>query len=348
MSKQENFFQLSPQGFENFITEELKQKKFVAKQVLDWVYQKKVFDFSLMTNLKKDLREILQERFKFEVPNVVYQLKAADHSTIKVTLELSDKKQIETVFMKEDRGVTICISSQVGCAQKCIFCATGKMYGLRNLQAHEIVGQIIALQEMLGDKFPENFRVVYMGMGEPLNNINQVFKSLEILTDSKGFNIGSRKITMSTSGVVKGIYRLADRFPQVQLAISLHTVDEQLRKKWVPNQKETVKEILQAARDFIKTTGRKITFELVLFGGSQVSTSKLNLLGKALKGIHCNVNAIPYNPIEDGPQYLTRPTHQEVEYFKDIMSKWHREITVRVSRGRDIQAACGQLAIKNS
>ena len=315
------------------------------KQLLDWVYQKNVYDFDEMTNLSKKLRELLKERFEINLPKIHFKQKTADSKTIKLKLGLKDEKEVEAVFMKEQRHATICISTQVGCAQACVFCATGKMGVIRNLTAGEIVGQFLAFRQLLGDKLGESIRIVYMGMGEPFHNQNQVFKSLEIFTSPEAVGIGSRKITISTSGVVKGIYRLMNEFPKVQLAISLHTVEQNLRKQWIPNQKESVQEILDAAREFTKSTGRKITFEMVLFGGKGMQTARLNKLGKQIKGIHCNVNGIPYNPIEGLGDDFIRPTHEEINHFKEILSKWQNEVTVRISRGREIQAACGQLII---
>lgn len=346
MNKQ-NLFSFTPSGITNVLVDELKCKPFVAKQLCSWIYEKGVYDFELMTNLSKDLRIRLADRFSMVLPEVRYELRSSDGKTIKLKLGLEDGREVESVFMREEKHATICLSSQVGCAQACVFCATGKMGIIRNLQAGEIVAQYLLFRKILANKFPKSVRIVFMGMGEPFHNLNQVFKSLNIFTSEQGLNIGARKITVSTSGVTKGIRKLAEEMPQIQLAISLHTSEQALRYKWVPNHKETVAEILQAARYFQTTTNRKITFEMVLFGGKQMQTSRLNKLGKSLKDIQCNINAIPYNPIPDGPAYFERPSHEEIEHFKGIMSHWNKEVTVRISRGRDIQAACGQLIISN-
>lgn len=341
--KQESIFNFTPSALGNLLVEEMHCKPFVVNQILDWIYQKGAESFSSMSNLSKDLREKLEARFHMDLPSVEYELRSKDHKTIKLKLGLKDGKSIEAVYMKEEKHSTICLSSQVGCAQACVFCATGKMGVLRNLQASEIITQILVFKRIMGTSFPKSYRLVFMGMGEPFHNTNQLFKAVEIITHEKCLQVGARRITISTSGVVKGIYRLMEFKPQVQLAISLHTVNQELRKKWVPNMRESVEDILEAARVFTEKTGRKITFEMVLFGGKYVSTARLNKLAVKLKGIRCNVNAIPYNPIEDGPAGLLRPTHEEMEHFKQILKKHQQEVTIRISRGRDIQAACGQL-----
>ena len=343
--KKQNLFSLTPSAILNVLVDEFKCKPFVAKQLCDWVYKKGVYDFALMTNLSQDLRSKLEDRFTMILPEIRYELKSSDGKTIKLKLGLEDGREVESVFMREDKHATICLSSQVGCAQACVFCATGQMGIIRNLQAGEIVAQYLLFRKILGERFPSSLRLVFMGMGEPFHNLNQVFKALQIFTDNEALGIGSRKITVSTSGVTKGIRRLAEEMPQVQLAISLHTSEQSLRYKWVPNQKETVAEILQAAQYFQSVTNRKVTFEMVLFGGKQMQTARLNKLGKSIQDIKCNINAIPYNPIPDGPQDFVRPTYEEIEHFKGIMSHWNKEVTVRISRGRDIQAACGQLII---
>ncbi len=343
--KKQNLFSFTPSSLLNILVDEFKCKPFVARQLCQWIYEKGVFDFDSMTNLSKDLRSKLKDRFHMTLPEIRYKLKSSDGKTIKLKLGLEDDYEVESVFMREDKHATICLSSQVGCAQACVFCATGKMGIIRNLQAGEIVAQYLLFRQLLGERFPNSVRLVFMGMGEPFHNINQVFKALEIFTHKQGLKIGSRKITVSTSGVTKGIRKLAEIMPQVQLAISLHTADQSLRHQWVPNHKESVNDILTAARDFQSSTNRKITFEMVLFGGEQMQTARLNKLGRSLQDISCNLNAIPYNPIPEGPEDFIRPTFEEIEHFKGIMSHWNKEVTVRISRGRDIQAACGQLII---
>jgi 23S rRNA (adenine2503-C2)-methyltransferase len=345
MLRKENILSFTLPALQNLLVEEMKVPAYTASQIFDWIYVKGVTQFEAMTNLSKDLRAKLTERVQFEIPKEAARLRSKDGKTLKFKFTLLDGKEIETVLMRDGEKATLCLSSQVGCAQGCIFCATGKMGIIRNLSAGEITGQVLACFQHFRGKLPKSLRVVMMGMGEPFHNIKQVFKALDILTEAKGLNIGARKITVSTSGVVKGIYRLMELHPQVQLAISLHTVDPELRKLWVPSQSESVDEILEAARAFTKTTNRKITFEIVLFGGDLMSSSKINRLGKAIHGILCNVNIIPYNPIPDAPSELLRPTPKEIHFFSRILKSWQEEITVRKSKGRDIQAACGQLIV---
>lgn len=345
MHHKDSIFQFSPEALRNLFDQELAQKSFVAGQVLDWIYRKGETDFSKMSNLSKELRARLDQRFEASLPEVSGKQKSSNGDTIKLRLKLRDGKEIESVLMRERGKTTICISSQVGCAQGCLFCATGTMGIVRNLKASEMVGQILVFKKILGNSFPKSFRLVFMGMGEPFHNLNQLFRALDILTDSKGVGIGSRKITVSTSGVIKGIYRLMEHKPQIQLAISLHTADQELRQKWIPNHRESVRDILEAARVFTEKTGRKITIEMVLFGGDYLKTAQLNRLGKALQDIRCSINAIPYNPIAGAPNDFVRPTHEEIERFRSIITRWNQEVTVRISKGRDIQAACGQLIV---
>jgi 23S rRNA (adenine2503-C2)-methyltransferase len=345
MHPKDSIFQFPPETLTNLLCEEFGQKTYVAKQVLDWVYDKGVYEFEKMSNLSKSIRTTLASRFDCSLPEITQELRSPRGETLKLRLKLRDGREVESVFMKERKKATICLSSQVGCVQGCSFCATGKMGIIRNLSAAEMIAQVLVFKRRLASSFPESVRLVFMGMGEPFHNLNQLFRALDTLTHSQGLGIGARKITVSTSGVVKGIFRLMEKKPQVQLAISLHTVDQSLRNLWIPNQKETVGQILGAAKEFTEKTGRKITFELVLFGGDHLKTAQINRLGKALKDIRCNINAIPYNPIEGAPQDFVRPTFEEIEKFRKILSHWNQEVTVRISKGRDIQAACGQLIV---
>jgi 23S rRNA (adenine2503-C2)-methyltransferase len=343
MEKQ-NIFGCVPESLQNVWVEELKLKKYTIKQVFDWIYKKDVYDFEKMTNLSKSTRELLQQKYQFGIPTIFKKEGVDKDATIKLGLELADGCKIEAVYMNDDGKSTFCVSSQVGCVINCGFCATGKMGVRRNLTAGEIVGQVIVFKDVLGEKFPESFRIVYMGMGEPFNNMNQVFKSLDIFTCEYGFNIGSRRITVSTSGITKGIYRMIEVHPQVQLAISLHTIDQQLRNKMMPNCRNTVDEILQAAEDFTAKTGRRITFEIVVFGGKYFpKTARLNRLAQKLKSYKCTVNLIPYNPVEGEETAYKSPTRDEVRYFQKILNQHEMDVTVRYSKGKGIKAACGQL-----
>jgi 23S rRNA (adenine2503-C2)-methyltransferase len=249
--------------------------------------------------------------------------------------------------MREDKKATICVSSQVGCAQKCSFCATGSMGFKRNLTAAEIVGQIVLWKQILSDTDFQSLRVVYMGMGEPFHNLNQVFKSLEVLTDAKALNIGARRITVSTSGVTKGIFRLLEFNPQIQLAISLHTVNEKLRRKWIQGNSASVEQLLDAASQFAEKSGRKVTFEVVVFGGQNfLNTAQINRLARELEGIRCSINLIPFNPHDYCCDTFEAPERDQVLYVQKVLKRWGYEVTVRYSKGKEIQAACGQLVAK--
>jgi 23S rRNA (adenine2503-C2)-methyltransferase len=334
------------ESLRNYIVNEVKAKPFVANQIFDWLYRKNEPDFDKMLNLSKSLRDHLREHFTFELPEVLSRQESADGKTVKLLLGGARKARFETVFMRDGDKATICISSQAGCDRSCIYCATGSGGFTRNLYSAEIIGQVLAFKKMYADSFPRSLRVVFMGMGEPFHNMNQVFRAIEVLTEEKGLAIGSRKITVSTSGCTKGIYRLNSLHPQVQLAITMPSIDDGVRFRMM-GKIEPVEDVLKAAATFCDKTSRKITFEVIIFGGKyEQTTSEINDMAKRLKELHCSVNLIPFNPFPGCRKELERPSGKQIRYVESIYKRWNHEVTVRYSKGGDIQAACGQLSFQ--
>lgn len=344
MAEQVNIFSMTLDSLRNYLINEAKVKSFSADQIFDWLYRKNETDFTKMSNLSQALREHLQAHFSSALPEVLASQNSADGNTIKLLLGGVRKARFETVLMRDKDKATICVSSQAGCDRNCIYCATGTGGFIRNLYSAEIIAQVLSFKRLLGDSFPRRLRLVFMGMGEPFHNMNQLFRALDILTEEKGLGIGSRKITISTSGCSKGIYRLLALHPQVQLAITMPSIDDHIRYRLM-GKIEPLENVLKAAMTFCEKSGRKISFEQIVFGGKyELSTSELNEMAKRLKEIHCSINLIPFNPFPNCPPELEKPTERQIRYVASIYSNWKHEVTIRYSKGGDIQAACGQLS----
>src|SRR5579872_841205 len=319
---------------------------FRARQLWHWIYHRGASDFSAMTALAKSFREQLAERYTLERPSATRDLKSLD-GTRKWLLRFPDGQEIETVHIpEEDRG-TLCVSSQVGCTLTCKFCHTGTQRLVRNLEAAEIVGQIMAARDALGEwPSPQDDRqitnIVMMGMGEPLYNYDNVSKALKIVMDHEGLSISRRKITLSTAGVVPMIRRCGAELG-VNLAISLHAVTDALRDVLVPlNKKYPIAELLQACRDYPgSSNARRITFEYVMLKGVNDSPAEARELVRLLAGIPAKVNLIPFNPWPGAPFECS--SWNQIEKFAEIVNKAGYASPVRTPRGRDIMAACGQL-----
>jgi len=326
---------LATQGFE----------PFRAKQIWSWLYFHGARDFSKMTTLSKPAREKLAEHFVIARPTISQDQKSAD-GTRKWLLRMEDGQEIETVHIPEqDRGA-LCVSSQVGCTLTCRFCHTGTQRLVRNLEASEIVAQVMVARDALGEwPSTRNERmlsnIVMMGMGEPLFNYDNVAKAVRIIMHGEGIAISKRKITLSTSGVAPLIKRCGDEL-DVNLAVSLHAVTDELRDAIVPiNRKYPLKELLQACRDYPASNARRITFEYVMLKGVNDSAADAKQLVRLLKGIPAKINLIPFNP---WPGALFECSEWDViETFGDIVNAAGYASPVRRPRGRDIMAACGQL-----
>jgi len=326
---------------ESFL-DKLGEKKYKAKQLAKWIYNKGVTDFEEMTDLSKDLRRKLSEVAYIGKLKLTRKQVSKIDQTEKFLLELFDDKRIETVLMREKNGVTVCISTQVGCALNCIFCATGKSGFERNLSAGEIVDQIIAVKGYLKED-EKITNIVIMGMGEPLLNYENTVKAIRIIQSELGLSISAKRITLSTSGIAPEIYKLADERLKIKLALSLNAPDDELRRKLMPiTKKYPLSEVLEALKYYAKKNDIRITFEYVLIKDVNDSEEQALKLAKLIRGITCKINLIPYNPIKECP--YKKPDEETLMKFRDILYPRAPAVTLRRSKGEDIQAACGQLA----
>ncbi len=328
---------------------EEKQPAYRGDQILDWIYKKRARSWDAMTNLPPSLRATLAEQFPLQPLQHTLTKGSAD-TTRKFLLKLPDQRYIETVLIpaspalygeKSDRH-TLCVSSQVGCAYGCKFCASGLDGFTRNLTAWEIVSQIILAEELSGEKVNN---LVFMGMGEPMANFKNLTQALEIITADWGLNIGARRITVSTSGLVPQIKKLALLPQQIRLAISLHGPDDATREKIMPvNKKYPVAELFDALRVWNTHKKQKITLEYILIDGINASPEHAKILAKRARSIHAKVNLIPYNTVEGLP--WVRPSDDDCKHFRNILTKSEVSATLRLEKGHDIDAACGQLRLK--
>ena len=342
-----NLLGLSALKLEQFFAD-LGEKRFRVPQVLKWIHQLGVTDFSAMTNLSKALRQRLAEVAEIRFPEVVEQLDSVD-GTRKWIIRVEGGSCVETVFIPEkDRG-TLCVSSQVGCSLDCSFCATGKQGFSRDLTAAEIIGQVwIAVNSFDGFTPGAERRVtnvVMMGMGEPLLNFDNVVDAMQLMLDDCAYGLSKRRVTLSTSGVVPALDRLADHV-DVSLAISLHAPNDELRNELVPiNRKYPIREFLESARRYLERmpdTHRKVTVEYTLIRNVNDRPHHAAELAELLRDLPCKINLIPFNPF-DGVDY-ERVSNTALNQFRDILFRAGHIVTVRTTRGDDIDAACGQLA----
>lgn len=323
---------------------EMGYKPFHGRQLYKWIYKYLVFEFEQMTDLKKDLRGALQERCVVSLPRQGAREKSRDGAE-KFLFELADGRAIESVLIPDESSgrTTLCVSSQSGCPLGCIFCATGRLGFGRNLTAGEIVGQVMAVRRLYGVDVFDN--LVFMGMGEPMLNYDQVMAAIEMLTDSLGLMVGAKRITVSTVGIIPGIRKLAASGSKVNLAISLNAANDKLRRELMPVTKGyPLKKLMAAIREWTSVRTRRVTFEYILFRGLNDSREDALELAELVKGIPCKINLLAYNPI--GGTGLERPEDDDVDRFARILYPRTPAVTVRKSRGGDIAAACGQLAGK--
>ncbi len=316
-------------------------ERYRADQILDWVFDKKVNDFEAMTNLSKEHRAFLKERFKIPFLKLLDKRVSQIDGTTKFLWELEDGETIESVLLYHPGRITACISTQVGCPIKCVFCATGKSGFVRNLSTAEIVAQVLSMEKEEKKKIGN---VVYMGMGEPLLNYENVVKSIRILNHRKMGNIGIRRITLSTVGIPEKIVQLANEGLDINLAISLHAPSNFKRDELVPiNRKYSIEEILEAVRFYQSKTGRRVTIEYVLIRGLNDEISDAKKLAEILRGLKVYVNLIPVNPVDES---LKKPSRERLLAFKRILSENGIEAEIRREKGSDIEAACGQLRLR--
>jgi 23S rRNA (adenine2503-C2)-methyltransferase len=314
-----------------------------AKQIWQGLYQHFWNDPNLFTSLPNTLRTHLAEYFQFEVLAPITILRSSDHQAIKTLFRLHDGKAIEAVLMRYEKRNTLCISTQAGCAMGCVFCATGQMGFKRHLSSGEIVAQVMYYARLLHAEGAVVTNVVVMGMGEPFHNYDNTLAAIDRLNDPQGYNFGARRFTISTVGLVPAIRRFAAEKRQVNLAISLHAADDDLRVSMLPvNKRYPIDELLEACREYVAATGRRITFEWALVNGVNDTPEQAYLLASKLKGLLCHVNAIPLNPTEGYSGQAT--TRERAERFQEILNRAGVPCTIRMRRGMDIQAGCGQLA----
>lgn len=319
--------------------------KFRAAQIFDWLYVKRITDFAAMTNLPKALREKLQEEFRFAALDEITHMKSQD-GTIKFLFGLHDGHAIETVIMKHNYGYSVCVTTQVGCRIGCTFCAS-TLGGLkRNLTAGEIVAQVVKCQQLLDEDGERVSSIVVMGSGEPFENYEATMDFMRTVIHEKGLNIGQRHITVSTSGIVPNIYRFADENTQINLAISIHAPNDELRSRLMPvNRRYPFQELIDACRYYLDKTGRRITFEYALIGSVNDQPEHAEELATVLKDMNCHVNLIPVNHVPER-KYVRTPK-EDIFRFKKILEQNRINTTIRREQGHDIAAACGQLRAKH-
>ena len=322
--------------------ENLGEKKFRAEQIFKWLYVDKVKVFDEMTNLSLELREKLKQNYTMCNFKILKKQESAD-GTKKYLFDVLDGNAIESVLMQYKYGKTICVSSQIGCKMGCKFCASTGIKFVRSLTAGEIVEQVLAVEQDINDKISN---IVFMGIGEPFDNYDNVMKAIKILNNQKGLNIGARHISVSTSGLVPMIYIFADEDYQCTLSISLHATNDEKRSKMMPiNNRYNIKELIEACKYYINKTNKRISFEYALAKDNNDNLEDAKELVKLLKGMLCHVNLIPINKIENGE--FTKSSNDNIIKFRDYLNDNGIVATIRRELGSDIDAACGQLRRKN-
>ncbi|MCK4957094.1 MAG: 23S rRNA (adenine(2503)-C(2))-methyltransferase RlmN [Candidatus Cloacimonetes bacterium] len=336
-----NFFAITPDDFATYVLA-LGEKSFRVKQVYNWVFRQMQSDFSQMTNLSEKFRAKLTAEFTTALPKIILRSKSKDGTT-KYLLELFDGSKIEMVLMPSEKKNTLCVSSQVGCARACQFCATANLGLKRNLQVDEILGQVYLALKELGENRLTN--IVFMGMGEPLDNYDNLVQAIKLLQNEQAFCFSPRRITVSTCGIIPKIEELAESGLKVKLAVSLNAAIDAKRDVLMPiNKKYPLAELKKSLIDFRKKTNFRITFEYVMIKNFNMGKDDLKAIKRFLGDISCKINLIAWNPV-DGLDYLS-PSEDEIDKFTNELHVLSAAVTRRKSRGNDIDAACGQLAAK--
>ena len=317
----------------------LGEKGFKAAQIYSWLHKHGAESFDEMTNISKDLREKLKNNYDIYNCTIEKKLVSVYDDTVKYLFSLNDGELIESVVMKYKYGYTICVSSQVGCKMGCKFCASGIAGFVRNLTAGEILSEVYTAQKDLGIRISH---IVMMGVGEPLDNYDNVLRFLSMISDENGLNIGMRNISLSTCGVVSGIYKLMEEKLQLTLSISLHAPNDEIRSQTMPvNDRWNIDELLTACKDYIRNTNRRISFEYAMINGVNDSDECAKELASKLKGMLCHVNLIPVNSVKE--RSYRKSSKDRMESFIKILEKSGINATVRRTLGSDINASCGQL-----
>ena len=323
------------------LLEEMGEKKFRAKQLYEWIHKRLVLSFDEMTNLSKDMRKKLDESCTIEGARIIKKQVSSD-GTAKFLMRLSDGNTVESVLMKYKHGNSVCISTQVGCRMGCRFCASTVGGLIRSLKTSEMLDQIYEIQRTTGERVSN---IILMGIGEPLDNYDNVVKFIRMISDENGLNISQRNITLSTCGLVDRLKKLVDEKLTITIAISLHAPNDELRKTMMPiANKYSIEEIMDVCRYYIECTGRRISFEYSLVKGVNDSMECAKQLIELVKGMNCHINLIPVNPIKERDYKQTGK--DEVYAFKNKLEKNGINVTIRREMGRDIDGACGQLRNK--
>lgn len=316
------------------------EKNFKALQVFEWLYEKRVNSFKEMTNIKKELQEKLNEDFSTEM--ITIKRKQEDKLTKKYLFELSDKNYIEAVLMEHDYGLSVCVSSEVGCNMGCRFCESGRLKKIRNLETYEMVEQILLIEKDISKRISS---VVIMGIGEPLDNYDNVMDFIKIINDAKGIAIGARHITVSTCGIIPKIKDLSEESLQINLAISLHASNNKLRNMLMPvNKVYNIEDLITTIKEYIKRTNRRVTIEYVMLDNVNDSLENANELADLLHGLNIYVNLIPYN--ETNHLEFKKSSKETIMKFYDALKQRKINVTIRKEFGSKIDAACGQLRSK--
>jgi len=321
------------------------EKEFHAKQIISWLYNKGVLAWEGMTNLSRELREKLSTKVRLGSLELVRMTESNDGETFKFLWRLHDNNLVESVLICSADRRTVCVSSQVGCPARCAFCASGQGGFIRNLRPTEIVEQVLQINHWLAKRNEKVCHIVYMGMGEPFKNYEAVIQSARIFTQPEFLNISQRRLTISTVGVVEGIKRLTDEGMKINLVLSLHAPNQHIRKKIIPYaRKYPLEDILNAMDEYTKKTKRDVTYEYTLIAGINDHPDHAHELAHLLKGKQCTVNLIPYNPIPGVK--LKRPEKKIIKQFRSVLFGCGIVNTCRYTKGVDIAAACGQLALQ--
>lgn len=331
-----NIFNINYQDLENYFTS-INDKKFRATQVYDFLYKKRIYDVNKMSNISNNIKEILKNNFDFSFIKI--KQKQEDTNVKKYLFELKDNNFIESVLMYHDYGISLCVSSQVGCNMGCKFCESGRLKKVRNLETYEMVEQVLLIEEDIKERISH---VVIMGIGEPFDNYENVSNFIKIINSNKGIAIGSRHITVSTCGLVNGIEKFMNDFLEVNLAISLHAPNDKIRNQIMPiNKVYNLKELMKVLKKYETRTNRRITFEYIMLEGINDSLKNAEELAKLIKGLNCYVNLIPYNETENIE--FKRTKKMQILTFYDILKKNNINVTIRKEFGTKVDAACGQL-----
>ena len=332
-----SIYDFSREKLENFFLEN-NEKKFKATQIYEWLYKKRISDFDLMSNVSKSTISLLKENFKIEELKLLAS--QSDVDVDKYLFGLSDGNKIEAVLMNHDYGYSLCISTEVGCNMGCLFCESGRLKKVRNLLPSEMVLQILQVEKIKGIRISH---IVLMGIGEPFDNYDNVIEFVNIINDPKGIDIGARHITISTCGLIPKIKEFSHLDKQVNLAISLHAPNNEIRDKLMPiNKVYKIEELIKALKEYLDITKRRVTFEYIMLSGINDSIKCATELATLLKGMNAYVNLIPYNSTSNDSLFK-KSSKENIMAFYDTLKKNNINVTIRREFGSKVSAACGQL-----